>query len=72
MENNKAKATERMMEQYREIAEAIETDGMGYAIYPGGYITPDTDDAVLNEYIRDAQRGMENIDRILEYFEVKI
>lgn len=72
MENNKAKATERMMEQYWEIAEAKESEGLGYAIYPGGYIEPNTDDEELNEAIRDARRGLKNIDSILTYFGVEI
>ena len=57
---------ERLEEQYKLIAEAIEVEGLGYAIYPGGYISPNTDDEELNEAIREAIRGMEKILEIVD------
>ena len=57
---------ERLEEQYKLIAEAIEVEGLGYAIYPGGYISPNTDDEELNEAIREAARGMEKILEIVD------
>jgi len=57
---------ERLEEQYKLIAEAIEVEGLGYAIYPGGYISPNTDDEELNEAIREATRGMEKILEIVD------
>lgn len=59
-----------MARQYREIAEAIESEGLGYALHGGGYITPDTDDEVLNKAIRQAIEGLEAIDRIIEPYKI--
>lgn len=56
--------------QYEEIAEAIESEGLGYAIHGGGYITPDTDDEMLNRAIRQAKEGLEIIDRIIGPYKI--
>lgn len=52
---------ERLQDQYKEIAKMIEIEGIGYALWPGGYIEPDTDDEELNKAISQAIEGMQTI-----------
>lgn len=58
--------SERLREQYEQIAQDIESQGLGYALWPGGYITPDTDDEELNEAITKAVEGIRKIEDIIE------
>ena len=56
---------ERLERQYQEIAEAIESEGLGYAVLHG-YIEPYTDNKELNEAIVKAVQGLSTIERIIE------
>ena len=49
--------SETMREQYEEIAEAIEVDGLGSA-FEGGYIQPNTNDERLNAAITKINEGL--------------
>ena len=53
----------RLREQYQEIAEIIEVEGMIYAIRN---LEATTDDKVLNDAIRQAQKYINEVERILE------
>lgn len=57
---------EKLARQYQTIADAIETEGLGYALTDGGYITPDmTDDPELKQAIKDARNACDEIKRIV-------
>lgn len=58
--------SDNLREQYQDIADAIEMEGIGYALWPGGYIEPITEDAELNEAITKALEGIKTIERIME------
>lgn len=58
---------EKLESQYQEIAEAIESEGLGYALTDGGYIRPDmTDDPELKEAIEKAIDACKTIMRIVK------
>lgn len=59
-----------MREQYQQIAQYIESEGLGYALWPGGYIQPDTDDEELNEAIKKAVEGIKKIEQIIEPYRI--
>ena len=54
----------RLSEQYEEIADAIEMEGLGYAL-TDGYIKPNTNDERLNGAITKAIEGMCVIEEIV-------
>lgn len=60
------KINDKLAEQYQRIADAIKSEGIEYAIHPGGYIEPNTDDEELNEAIRKTEEGIKTILRIIE------
>lgn len=62
--------SEKLRGQYEEIAQAIEIEGLGYALWPGGYISPDTDDEELNDAIEKAVEGIRTIERIIEPYRI--
>ena len=54
-------------EQYQEIADIIDSEGLGYALTDGGYIKPEmTDDPELKEAIEKAVEGCKTILKIVE------
>jgi hypothetical protein len=59
--------SEKIKDQYQGIADAIEADGLGYALTKGGYIRPEmTDDPELKEAIQKAMDGCNTILKILK------
>lgn len=60
---------ETIIQQYIEIAQVIDSEGLGYALHAGGYITPDmTDDPELKKHIKQAIESLHFIeDRVSEY-----
>lgn len=59
----------RLNEQYQDIADAIETNGLGGAL-TGGYIKPDTDDARLNGAIRMILSGLDELEEIIKPYRI--
>lgn len=59
-----------MREQYEEIAAAIESEGLGYALWPGGSISPNTNDERLNAAITKAIEGIKEIEEIIEPYRI--
>jgi hypothetical protein len=58
---------ELLEEQYQEIAEVVESEGLGYALTDGGYIRPDmTDDPDLKEAIQKAIDSCKTIMKIIK------
>jgi len=57
-------------EQYEEIAAAIESEGLGYALWPGGYIEPNTNDERLNAAITKAIEGIKEIEEIIAPYRI--
>lgn len=54
-------------QQYQEIADVIECEGLGYALTKGGYIRPDmTDDPELKAAIEKAIEGCNTILKIVD------
>lgn len=63
MENSKNDILEA---QYKEMAEIIEVEGLGYALVGGGYLKPEhTDDLELKEAIQTAIESCNKIMNIL-------
>ena len=60
--------SERLSEQYQEIAETIEIEGLGYALTD--YIEPNTEDEELNKAIRKAQEGIAEFERIIAPYRI--
>lgn len=60
----------RLREQYQKIVEAIETQGLDYALTFGGYILPNTDDEELNEAIIKAKESLEKIEDIIGPYKI--
>ena len=60
---------ETIIQQYIEIAQVIDSEGLGYALNAGGYITPDmTDDPELKKHIKQARESLRFIeDRVSDY-----
>ena len=60
---------EKMVQQYKEIAEVMDSEGLGYALHAGGYITPDmTDDPELRRHIKQVIESLTFIeDKVSEY-----
>jgi len=58
-----ADISKRLESQYKDVAQTIESQGLGYALQH--YLTPDTDDEELNEAIRNAEESMRTIERIV-------
>ena len=57
---------EKLRKQYEEIAAMMESEGLGYALTPGGYIRPEmTDDPELKEAIKQAIIHLEKIEKIM-------
>lgn len=61
--------SETMREQYEEIAEAIEVDGLGGA-FEGGYIQPNTNDERLNAAITKINEGLSEFLSIIEPYRI--
>ena len=62
--------SDRLAEQYQQIAQDVESEGLGYAIWPGGYIQPNTDDERLNDAITKALEGIQEIEDIIEPYRI--
>lgn len=60
-----SEVSDRLKRQYQEIADAIEMDGIGYAVLYGGHVQPNTDDEELNNAINMAISGLSKIDDII-------
>lgn len=58
-----------MREQYEEIAEAIEVEGLGYALVHG-YIKPNTNDERLNAAITRAIDGINELEEIIAPYRI--
>lgn len=57
---------EKLIKQYQEIADIIDSEGLGYALTDGGYIKPEmTDDPELKEAISQAIDNYKTIMRII-------
>lgn len=58
---------EKRENQLRRIAMEAEMEGLGYAIYPGGYIKPDmTDDPELKKHIEQAKESLAFIEKAID------
>ena len=60
-----SEVSEKLAEQYQEIADVIESEGLDYAI-TNGYISSNTDDEELNEAVKKAEEGLRTIERIIK------
>lgn len=60
----------RLRNQYDSIAQAIESEGIGYALSGGGYILPNTDDEELNQAIEQAIEALGKIEDIIEPYKI--
>lgn len=58
------KLSEKLIKQYEDLAQVIESEGLGYGL-SNGYFNSNTDDEELNEAIIQAEKSINKIEKIL-------